>query len=146
MGEYEDVPGFEKLAAEINNLQVKGLTVETKIIQGSGHSGTKPEGYNRGLQYAFARPCLGIDPKILEKYSGEYELGPQFIAKLVVENGKLVAFLPTGQKIGVCAETDKDFYVVGGFLNMHFVEGKQGNITGFRLETYNNESFAKKIK
>ena len=146
MGEYEDVPGFEKLEAAIKNFQVKELTVETRVIQGSGHAGTKPEGYNRGLQYVFARPCLSMDPKILEKYSGEYEFGPQFVAKLVADNGKLVAILPTGEKIPVCAESEKDFYVAGSYLNVHFVADKQGNITGFRLERYNNESFAKKIK
>jgi len=146
MGEYEGAAGFEQLVAALKDLKVNNLTIETRMIQGSGHAGTKPEGYNKGLQYVFSRPCLGVDPKILERYKGEYELSPQFVIKMLIENGKPMALLPSGEKISVCAETEKDFYITGAFLKIRFIEDEQGRVTGFKMVQYNGENFAKKIK
>jgi len=41
-------PVLKKLAASIRDCKIKGLDLETQIVKGSGHAGTKPEGYNRG--------------------------------------------------------------------------------------------------
>jgi len=146
VGEYEDVPGFEKLTAAIRECKMKGLELETQIVKGSGHAGTKPEGYNRGLQYAFKRPCLSIDQKILERYAGEYEIDPKTTVKIAVENGRLIVYTPENYKINLCAETEIDFYIIGGFMNARFIEDQKGDITGLKIQRYSDESFAKKIK
>jgi len=120
MGEYEDVPGFEKLAATIRGYNIEGLEIEAQVIKGSGHAGTKPKGYNKRLQYVFKKPCLNLDNKILEQYIGEYEVDSQFHIKIVRENNQLVGIAPGNQKIPVCAETEKDFYIKGQLSNIHF--------------------------
>jgi predicted alpha/beta superfamily hydrolase len=33
-----------------------GLQLETRVIEGERHAGNKPEAFNRGLRYIFARP------------------------------------------------------------------------------------------
>ena len=146
MGEYEDVPGFEKLAESIRGCKIKGLELETQIVKGSGHSGTKPEGYNRGLQYSFKRISLNIDRKILEQYVGEYEIGPQMKAKLGIEDNQLVGIIPGNPKMTIYAETEKDFYIIGSFLNIHFQKDNTGKVTGFQMERYGGESFIKKVE
>jgi predicted alpha/beta superfamily hydrolase len=146
MGEYEDVSGFEKLAATIRGYHIEGLDVEAQVIKGSGHAGTKPEGFNRGLQYAFKRPCLKIDDNILEQYVGEYEVNPQFHVKIAREDNQLVGIAPGNQKIPLCTETEKDFHVNGQFLNIHFMKDKADKVTGFQMERYEGESFIKKIE
>jgi predicted esterase len=145
MGEYEDVPDFEKLVATIKGYNIKGLEIEAQIIKGSGHSGTKPEGYNRGLQYTFKKPCLKIDDKILEQYVGEYEINPQVHIKVVREDNQLIGIGPGNQKIPVCAETEQDFYIKGQYSNIHFQKDQTGKVTGFQMERYEGESFVKKI-
>ena len=146
MGEYEDVPGFEKLAATIRGYNIEGLEIEAQVIKGSGHAGTKPEGYNRGLQYAFKKPCLNLDEKILDQYVGEYEVNLQFHIKVVREENQLVGIVPGNQKIPICAATEKDFYIKGSYANFHFQKDVTGKVTGFQMERYEGESFAKKIE
>jgi predicted esterase len=146
MGEYEDVPGFEKLAASIRDCKINGLELETQIVKGSGHSGTKPEGYNRGLQQVFQRPSLKVDKKILEQYVGEYEISPQLNVKLELEGDQLVGIAPGSPKMTLFAESVKDFYIKGAFFNLHFQKDGTGKVTGFQVEQYNTGFSAKKVK
>lgn len=145
VGEYEDVPGFEKLAEAIRNCKVKDLELETQIVKGSGHAGTKPEGYNRGLQKVFKRPCIKVDQKVLNRYVGEYQIDQTKIG-LAAENGQLVAILPDNSRINLCAESEVDFYVTGALMNAHIMEDKNGKIIGFQMERYNESGFFKKVK
>jgi predicted alpha/beta superfamily hydrolase len=145
-GEYENVPGFEKLAATIRDYHIEGLDVEAPVIKGAGHSGTKPEGFNRGLQYVFEKPCLKIDDKILNQYVGEYEINPQFHFKIVREDNQLVGIAPGNQKIPFYAETEKDFYIKGQFFLIHFEKDKTGKVNGFQMQQYSGEAFAKKVQ
>jgi predicted alpha/beta superfamily hydrolase len=146
MGEYEDVLGFDKLTATIKGYTIKGLEVEAQVIKGSGHAGTKPEGYNRGLQYVFRKPCLNLDNKILEHYVGEYEVNSQFHIKIVREDNQLVGIAPGNQRIPVCAETEEDFYINGQFSTFHFQKDTTGKVTGFHMERYEGGSFVKKVE
>ena len=146
MGEYEDVPGFEKLAASIRDCKINGLELETQIVKGSGHSGTKPEGYNRGLQQVFQRPSLKVDKKILKQYVGEYEIGPQLNVKLELEGDQLVGIAPGSPKMTLFAESEEDFYIKGAFFNLHFQKDNTGKVTGFQVEQYNAGFSAKKLK
>jgi hypothetical protein len=146
VGEYEDVPGFEKLADVIKGYKLYGLELATQVIQGSGHAGTKPEGYNKGLQHIFARKSITVNPAILDRYVGEYEINPQVHVKVDHENGSLVARIPGSPAITVFAESENDFYIKGTYLVVHFQKDSDGKTTGFQLEQYSGVSFAKKIK
>lgn len=146
MGEYEDVPGFEKLTASIQDCKIKGLELETQIVKGSGHAGTKPEGYNRGLQYVFKRPSIKVDQKILEQYIGEYEINPQIHIKVEREGSQLIGIGPDGSKMPVFAESEKDFYAIGQYLFIRFQKDSTGKITGFQLDQYAGGTFVKKVK
>jgi predicted alpha/beta superfamily hydrolase len=145
VGEYEDVPGLEKLSAVIRGYKMKGLELEAQVVQGSGHAGVKPEGFNRGLQYVFERPSINIDQRILDQYVGEYEINPQFHIKVEREDNNLVEIAPDSSKVMVYAKTEKDFYRKGQYHLIHFEKDKAGKVTGFRMERYEGESFVKKI-
>jgi predicted alpha/beta superfamily hydrolase len=146
MGEYEDVPGFEKLSVSIRGCKIKGLELETQIVKGSGHAGTKPEGYNRGLQQVFKRPSIKVDKKILEQYVGEYEINPQLHVNLELEGNQLIGIAPDSPRMPILAETEKDFSIIGSYFFIHFQKDNDGKVTGFQVEQYNNGFFAKKVK
>ncbi len=40
-----------------------------KLLENSGHSGTKSETYSRGLQYIFERSKVSFDTKLPDKYA-----------------------------------------------------------------------------
>jgi hypothetical protein len=146
VGEYEDVPGFERLAATLKGYQMKGLELEAKVIKGSGHAGTKPEGYNRGLQNVFTRKSINVRPAVLDRYVGTYEINPQMKIKLVIENDRLVAIAPDNTKFIAYAETEEDFFIKGQYLFIHFENDKAGKVNGFQLHQFAGDVFVKKIE
>ena len=148
VGEYEDVAGFEKVAAAIRGYGLAGLDLQTKVITGAGHSGAKTEGFTRGLQFVFAQPCASVSPEALQRLAGEYLVGTStpVVVKIAAEDGSLVAYPPDGSKAGLCADGDLDFHIVGQFLKVHFVQEPDKTVSGFRLEQYNGEVVAKRRK
>lgn len=123
--------------------KVKNVEVHTLVLENTGHAGTKPEGFSRGLQWAFERPSLTLTPAILDKYAGVYALGKD-TARLAAKNGKL-AVMPGGDFV-LLAETEKDFYHNGSFLKVHFKTDDAGAVTGFQLEQFDGEMFFKRVK
>ena len=59
-GVETSVPGFEKLTSFLNIVIIRTLQIESRVLENTGHSGTKGEGYARGLQFVFKRPSLQL--------------------------------------------------------------------------------------
>jgi hypothetical protein len=121
------------------------LSLQTRVLENTGHSGTKAEGYTRGLQFVFARPSLKLDAAILAQYAGAYQLNPETKILLSVENDHLVAQGPDNRKVVLHAETEKDFYIPGQYLFAHFKKDEMDKIAGFQLEQFSVEVFVKKV-
>ena len=145
VGELEEVSGFQKFVAHLKARKYKGLSLQTKILENTGHSGTKAEGYARGLQAVFARPSLKLSRDILAQYIGTYQLNPQVEIKVVEESGRLMALGPNNTKLLLHAETENDFYIPGQYLFAHFKKDATGRITGFQLEQFFGDVFLQKI-
>jgi predicted alpha/beta superfamily hydrolase len=146
IGGYESVPAFEAFADKLKGEDYKGLELETKVLDGFGHSGGKAEGYSRGLQFVYAKPAVKVDPKVLDQYVGEYEVNPQMRFKAERDGDRLVAIGPDNQKMTFYAESDKDFYIKGTYLLVHFQKDESGKVVGCQVEQYGGASFVKKVK
>jgi predicted alpha/beta superfamily hydrolase len=103
------VPEFQQFADRLKEKKVKGLDFHTLVLENTGHAGTKPEGFGRGLQWAFERPSLLLAPAVLDRYAGAYLVGKDTL-HLTREEGKLAARVGN-EKIVLEAESEKDFYV-----------------------------------
>ena len=145
VGELEEVSGFQKFVDHLKARKYKGLSLQTRILENTGHSGTKAEGYTRGLQAVFARPSLKLSRDILAQYIGTYQLNPQVEIKVVEESGRLMALGPNNTKLLLHAETQNDFYIPGQYLFAHFKKDATGRITGFQLEQFFGDVFLQKI-
>ena len=143
-GELENPGPFEKFAEHMKQRNYAGLEMQTRILDHIGHSGTKAEGYARGLQWVFAKPSLQLSPAVLNAYAGLYQLGNDTL-KLVGESGKLVASMGDGNRFVLDAATENDFYLKGEFLNLYFKKDQSGKVSGFQLEQFGGEQFVKKI-
>jgi hypothetical protein len=44
------------------------VSLRSKILENTGHSGTKSETFGRGMQYVFEKPKLNLDAAVLNKY------------------------------------------------------------------------------
>jgi hypothetical protein len=145
IGGYEDVPSLQKFIDLMKERKYKDLDIEFRSIEGIGHSGSKAEGYTRGLQFVYQRPALKIDNSILQKYCGTYEMYKGINIRLVIEGDQLIAITPDNNKIKLQAESEKDFYQIGQYLFAHFEKDNSGVVTGFSLETFGGKQFIKKI-
>jgi hypothetical protein len=80
----------------------------------------------------------------LNKYSGAYNFEKDTVY-LSNEKGKLIA--TSGQsKIPLDASTEKDFYIKGAFLNVHFNVDDACNVSGFQIDHFEGGVFMKKVK
>jgi hypothetical protein len=146
IGEYEDVKDFEKFSTKLSERHYSDFQMKTRVLDGIGHSGTKAEGYTRGLQYAFEKTPLKLSGEILKQYEGTYEINSAL--KLIVSEAdmNLTAEVPGITKLTLSAESESDFYIIGQYLRMYFKKGIDGSVNGVEVEKYAGRQFLKKIE
>ncbi len=144
-GVETNVPGFEKLSATLNNRHYPNLQIESKVLENTGHSGTKGEGYARGLQFVFKRPALQLSSATLSQYNGTYKMKDGTSVEIRTANNTLVASV-MNNAFQLISASVTDFYLTSSFFNMHFVKSDKGSVAGFQLERYGSSEFAEKIK
>jgi predicted alpha/beta superfamily hydrolase len=143
-GMEPNVAEFRKFVERLKEKQVKGLDVDSLVMENTGHSGSKPEGYARGLQWVFKKPSLMLPANLLNQYAGTYLAGKDSV-HLTIENGMLTARVQGDEKMVLHAETANDFYLDGMFLKLHFKRDNGQKITGFELEQFDGSVFVKKL-
>jgi predicted alpha/beta superfamily hydrolase len=142
-GAESNVPGFEKLTKTLRDHATSSLQIESRVLENTGHSGTKGEGFARGLQFVFQRPSLKLSSNVLNKYVGGYEFDNGMAVDVKQENGMLVAFVHSN-RITLYASSETDFYSTAGFINVHFKKDEKGNVQGFQLDRYGSSEFVKR--
>ncbi|MBD0294160.1 MAG: DUF3471 domain-containing protein, partial [Flavisolibacter sp.] len=144
-GVERGVPAFENFVKHLSNRNYKNVQIKTSILENTGHSGTKGEGYARGLQYVFERPSINVAPALLKTYVGKYKLPKGKVAEIKLENKQLFLYYYPNNKYPLQAATETDFYSTAEFLNVRFKQGESKNTIGFQLERYGGAQFASKV-
>jgi predicted alpha/beta superfamily hydrolase len=140
VGGYEGgVSSFQKFVDHLKARNYKGLDLQSRVLEGIGHSGSKAEGFARGLQAVFSRPSVEVSPDILKQYVGTYQLGPGPSIKISMENGQLILHAPDNSTLVLQAESEKDFYVKGVYLFIHFKKNDAGQVIGFHAKQFAGE-------
>jgi CubicO group peptidase (beta-lactamase class C family) len=86
------------------------------------------------------------DPKLYEAYAGDYELAPNFIFTISVEEGKLMG-QPTGQpKAELYPSSATEFFLRVVDAQVTFVKNDQGQVTQLILHQNGRNMPAKKIR
>jgi predicted alpha/beta superfamily hydrolase len=129
---------FERMAAHMAAGKYANVHLRSKILENTGHSGTKSETYGRGLQYVFERPKLDLAAAILNKYTGIYQTPNGNTVELKNENGRLALYFSPGNKYMLYAAAETEFYSDSEYFMVHFQGG------GFHLERFGNTQFMKK--
>lgn len=138
-GVERSASSFEDVVRTMNGVKPSSLQVQSRVLENTGHSGTKGEGYTRGLQFVFQKPKLKLGAAALNKYVGTYQIDNAGTVDIKADNDGLILFVSPTNKYTLYAASDKDFYANSEFLNLHFTAD------GFQLERYDNSSFAKKL-
>jgi predicted alpha/beta superfamily hydrolase len=136
---------FEKFADSMKNRSYKQVRLHTKVLENTGHSGTKSETYSRGLQFVFERNQLKLSDEVLNKYVGTYQFGKENIEVQVKNvNGRLTIYFAQNV-IPLFANTENHFYSTSSFLNVYFKDDKN-LIDGFEVVTFDEKISVKKVK
>ncbi len=145
IGQYEDVSILRKFEETLENRHYKNLKMKMEVIESTGHSGAKAYAFTKGLQFAYQKPAIKVDPDILKQYAGSYGMAPNFIVKIEIEDGNLVVSQPGSPRITLYAASDNDFYAKGMFLKGHFEKDAEGKVTGIHVQQYTGSIFIKKL-
>lgn len=146
MGEVErGVPGFKKLVDHLNSRNYKSLSIQSRVLENTGHSGTKAEGFARGLQYAFERPSVQLTSSQIKTLSGKYIAGGNEL-EITTENNRPVLMFGSNNKFPLLAANANELYSTSEFLTLRFKTDDEGNVTGVEVERFGGSSFFSKSK
>ena len=137
-GVERGVPYFEEFSEYLNGRNYKSLKVGTRVLDNTGHSGTKGEGFARGLQYSYERPSITIDSKQIKKYTGSYQSGNGNTIELKKEGDDIAIYLSGNNKYVLKAANENEFYSTAEYFNVKFKKDDDGNVTAFDLQRYGN--------
>jgi predicted alpha/beta superfamily hydrolase len=145
-GVERSVPGYKKLEKHLSDRHYPSLQIESRVLENIGHSGTKGEGFARGLQFVFKRPSLKLATSVLNTYTGTYQFRNGDTVEIKEEDGTLVSYLNGNRMDALHAASESDFYSTAQFLNVRFIKDEKGIVTGLQLERYGSSQFVTKIK
>ena len=91
------------------------------------------------------RKEIQVAAKTLEKYVGQYQLTPQLVLNVTLEEGKLLAQVSTQPKLELFAESETVFFFKTVNAQVTFVVNPQGEVTGIVFRQGGSDIPAKKI-
>ena len=134
---------FEKFAAQMASRNYASVALKSKVLENTGHSGTKSETFGRGMQYVFEKPKLNLDAAVLNKYVGTYQSSTGNKVDIKNEEGKLALYFSPTNKYVLYSASETDFYATSEFFNLEF-KNEAGKPSGFQFNRYNNSQFMTK--
>jgi len=135
---------FERFVAQMANRNYTSVALKSKVLENTGHSGTKTETFSRGMQYVFEKPKLNLDAAVLNKYAGSYQSPTGNKIDIKNEDGKLALYFSPTTKYVLYSASETDFYATSEFFNLEF-KNEGGKTSGFQFNRYNNSQFMTKI-
>jgi len=137
-------PSFEKISEQMQNKHYHNVSIYSKVLENTGHSGTKSETYNRGLQYIFQKNKIELSDAVLNKYAGTYQLANGNKFELKKEGNQLFWYYSPQFKIPLYANTESHLYATHETFNIHF-KLNNGVVEGFDWMRYGNTQSLKKL-
>lgn len=113
-------PLFEKMADHLKRRNYPQVSLVSKVLENTGHSGTKSETYSRGLQYVFERNQLKLSDAVLNKFTGTYQSTDGNKIQIRNEGNQLYCYLSPQNKVVLYSNTESHFYATHEFFNIYF--------------------------
>ena len=138
-------PGFEKMANKMLDRNYSNVKLRSKVLENTGHSGTKSETYSRGLQYVYERNQLKLSDALLNQYVGTYQVNNSGKVDIKKDGNQLILNISPQNKIVLYANTETHFYATHEFFNIYFKKAN-GNTVAFDLARYGGTVTLTKVK
>ncbi|MGE0104725.1 MAG: DUF3471 domain-containing protein [Blastocatellales bacterium] len=87
------------------------------------------------MDFVTEMPAIAqVDPKVLDSYTGKYEVMPNVIATVTREGNKLVISIPFRPKMEFLPESENAFFSREGEASLTFVKDKSGEVNEALLD------------
>lgn len=134
VGDVErSVPVYQKLVNHLTERGYKTLQIKSQVLENTGHSGTKGEGYARGLQFAFERLSVQLTAEQLKNMAGTYRAENGRRLEIKTENDQPVLIAGKNTPVPLKAASEDKLYTTSEFLNIQFHKDGSGQIIGFTM-------------
>lgn len=130
---------FESFAKTMDSRQYYKVSLASKVLINTGHSGTKSETYTRGLQYIFERKKLELSESQLANIAGTYVSDQGKKITVFTKNKQTFASISPDLTVPIFANSSDHFYATFSFFNLYFTSDK------LELAQYGNSTFFKKL-
>lgn len=102
--------------------------------------------FNESYEIPKDRAEVKLDVKTLQQYVGDYQLAPNFIITIAVENDALVAQATGQPRFGLFAEKEDRFFLKVIDAQVEFIKDNTGKVTELVLYQNGRKPRGKKIK
>jgi len=92
------------------------------------------------------RKEIAVDPKVLERYVGEYSFTPAIAVTVTLEGNQLFVQATGQSKVPVYPESETDFFLKIVDAQISFVKDASGAVTGMVLHQNGQDQSATKVK
>lgn len=121
----------------------KGVPLEATVTPGLGPIARF---IRTAKPLAVARQAVFVDPKVLDKYSGEYEIAPGFSIRFFRDGAKFMTQATGQAAFEAYAETETKFFLKVVDAQVEFIMDASGAVTGIALNQNGRQLPGKKIK
>jgi CubicO group peptidase (beta-lactamase class C family) len=90
-------------------------------------------------------PAVQVDPAVLQKYAGSYQVKPDMVLTITVEAGHLYAQVPNQPKFEIFPTSETDFFAKIADVKLHFDVGADGAVTEVVIYEGGQEIHAEKL-
>ncbi len=104
-----------------------------------------PIPFSKTLPPVRDRDEIRLDPRVLEKYAGDYELGPKRTLSLRLYGDRLAGSLE-GQEVDFFPESETEFFAKAADVQIVFARDDKGEVTGLVLRFMGKDQIAKRIR
>jgi CubicO group peptidase (beta-lactamase class C family) len=91
------------------------------------------------------RKTVSLNTKTLEKYIGQYRIGPNLLSAITLENGHLMVQATGQPKLQIYAESETNFFFKSIIAEIVFVKNKQTSVPGLIFRQGKNDIPGQKI-
>ena len=102
--------------------------------------------FSEPLRANIAPPAVDVPFEKLEKFAGEYELGPNAVVNVRAEDGKLFASLNEGLRTELYAASETELFTPLSPSILAFDVDRKGEVEGLVVRVYGHEQEATRLE
>jgi CubicO group peptidase (beta-lactamase class C family) len=139
------INGFSAMLIRVPDVRVTAIVLSNNSTNSSSTVANDLLAIYFGQPYSQPKPPITLSVAILDRYVGQYEMGPGETLTISRDGARLFAQPTTGNKVELFAESETKFFAKGAPIGMTFVVPATGNVVEAVLHL-NGDRTLKKVR